>query len=129
MKGFLYTYEAIIAVSILFLVIFLFYRSLPTPELSELNYKLSGFDGLEMLEKGELRKYTLDNDVTSIKNGLIPYIPSTLSYDIVIYNKTSNLTSIPTIESEKIITVSYFLAGDVGNYSAREVRLYIWGFE
>lgn len=129
MKGILHTYEAIVAVGILFLVIFLFYKTMPTPELSELNYKLSGFDGLEMLEKGRLREYTLNNDASSIKNSLNPYIPSSLSYDVVIYNRTSNITSIPTIESEKIITVSYFLAGDVGNYSAREVRLYIWGFE
>ncbi|MEM7825109.1 MAG: hypothetical protein QXO27_04010 [Candidatus Aenigmatarchaeota archaeon] len=128
MRGLLHTYEALIAVGVLGVIILVFYRSLPTPELSELNYKLSGFEGIEILEKSNLREYVLNNDATSIKNSLAQYFP-TLSYDVVIYNRTSNLTTIPAIEAEKIITVSYFLAGDVGNYSAREVRIYIWGFE
>lgn len=70
----------------------------------------------------------MDNDATSIKNDLAAYV-SNLDYDVVIYNRTSNLTAVPTITSNDVISVSYFLAGDAGNYSAKEIRVFVWGFD
>ena len=129
MKGITYTLEAVIAAIFLMLSLVFFFKPMDIPDTSEFSYKKMAYDSLKVLnEGGRLREYTLDNDATSIKNDLATYI-SYLDYDVVIYNKTLNLTAIPSITADDVITVSYFLAGDVGNYSAKEVRLFVWGFD
>jgi hypothetical protein len=129
MKGISYTLEAVIAVSFLLLSLVFFFKPFNVQDSSEYNYKKITYDSLKALsEGGKLRQYTLNNDATSIKNDLTTYI-SFLDYDVVIYNKTSNLTAIPTISDDDVISVSYFLAGEAGNYSAKEVRVFVWGFD
>jgi len=129
MKGISYTLEAVIAVSFLLLALVFFFKPYTVQDSSQYNYKKITYESLKALsEGGKLREYTLDNDATSIKNDLTTYI-SFLDYDVVIYNKTSNLTAIPTISSSDVISVSYFLAGEAGNYSAKEVRVFVWGFD
>ena len=129
MKGISYTLEAVIAVSFLLLSLVFFFKPFNVQDSSEYNYKKITYDSLKALsEGGKLRQYTLNNDATSIKNDLTTYI-SFLDYDVVIYNKTSNLTAIPTISDDYVISVSYFLAGEAGNYSAKEVRVFVWGFD
>jgi hypothetical protein len=130
MKGVLFSVESIIAVGVLVLIfVFLFGRPLPSVETSKENFKLKTLDGLEAIKNtGELRKDALDNNASSIKTKLVPYVPAFLNYEVAIFNETSNTTPIPSIEAKDIITVSYFLAGDVGNYSAHEVKVYLWGF-
>lgn len=129
MKGISYTLEAFIAVSFLLLSLVFFFRPFAIPDSSAFNYKKITYDSLKALDEGgKLRQYALDNDATSIKNDLSAYI-SHLDYDVVIYNKTSSLTEIPTITDDDVISVSYFLAGEAGNYSAKEVRVFVWGFD
>ena len=129
MKGVSNTLEAVIAVSFLLLSLVFFFRPFPVQDSSEFNYKKITYDSLKALsEGGKLRQYALNNDATSIKNDLSTYI-SFLDYDVVIYNKTSNLTAIPIINDKNVISVSYFLAGEAGNYSGKEVRVFVWGFD
>lgn len=129
MKGVSLTLEAVIAAVLLLLSIIFFFKPLQTPDTSEVNYKKTAYDSLKVLDEGgKLRKYALDNDASSIKNDLAAYISSP-HYDVAIYNRTSNLTAIPTITSNDVISVSYFLAGDAGNYSAKEVKVFVWGFD
>jgi protein-disulfide isomerase len=127
MKGQMLTLEAIIAIVMVVSILLLIFRQPPsTPEFKVANYKLRVYKGLKVLENFDLRKDTLNNDATSIKQDLAIYVPPELNYEVVIYNKTSNLTAVPTIDSEEVATVSYFLAGDVDNYAPREVRVYLW---
>jgi hypothetical protein len=129
MKGISYTFEAVIAATFLLLALVFFFRPMPTTDPSLANYKKMAYDGLKVLsDEGKLRQYVLDNDVDTIESRLSTYV-SNLNYDVVIYNRTSNLTVIPTITDNDVISVSYFFAGDVGNYSAREVRIFVWGFD
>lgn len=126
MKGAIYSLEAVISIVMIASVIFLFvYRKPSPPEFTKLNFKLAAYDGLKILdEAGELRRYALENDVSSIENALDAYIP--VSYSVTLFNKTTNTTPIPTIQSDDVVTVSYFLAGSVANYKPIEVRVYIW---
>jgi hypothetical protein len=129
MKGISYILEAFIASTFLLLALAFFFRPISTPDTSMANYKKLAYDGLKVLsDEGKLRQYVLDNDVDTIKSRMSPYI-SHLSYDVVIYNRTSNITAVPTITDNNVISVSYFFAGDAGNYSAREVRVFVWGFD
>ena len=129
MKGVSFTFEAAIASVLLLSVIIFFFKPLQSSQASEVNHKVAAYNGLKILEEaGGLRENVLDNNAIAIKNDLSTYI-SYLSYDVAIFNKTSNLTAIPSISSKDVISVSYVLAGDVGNYSAKEVRVFLWGFD
>ena len=101
------------------------------PEFKRINYKLKAYNGLKILENtGELRKDAVDNNVTSIKNKLNPFIPNFLNYNVTIFNETTNTTQMPSLTSESnTLSVSYLLAGDIDDYKPREIRVYIWGFE
>jgi len=131
MKGTFYTLEAAIAAAMMIVTLIFFLQKPPeTLELSKANYKLKIYDALELSEDvGDLRKNTLDNNATAIESELSSYLPVYLDYNVTIYNKTTNLTAVPDISAENIITVSYFLAGKVGNYTAKEVRVFSWGFD
>jgi hypothetical protein len=126
MKSQIHIIEVVIACVLIAGVFALFiYKPPISPELSELNYKLDALNGLKILdESGNLRKYVLEKNVETIKELLAPYIRT--NYEVALFNETTNLTAIPSISAAKILSVSYFLAGDVGNFSASEVRVYLW---
>jgi hypothetical protein len=100
------------------------------PESQEINYKQKIYSGLKTLDTtGKLGYYAIKNDANSIQNELQPFIPAFLSYKVVIYNSTANVTERPNLDDKnKVISVSYFLAGDIDNYEPRDVRIYLWGF-
>jgi hypothetical protein len=131
MKGSFYSLEAAIAVAMIIVTIVLFFQTPQTPvELSKANYKVRIYDALEISDEvGNLRNMVLDNNATGIENEIGTYVQAYLNYNVTIYNKTGNLTAVPTLDSENILTVSYFLAGTVGNYTPREVRVFIWGID
>jgi hypothetical protein len=129
MKGTFYTLEAAIAVIIIITSIaFVFSIEPKVLDLSKANYKREAYSALEIVEKaGDLRKDVLANNATAIRNSLDTYI--SLNFDLAIFNKTSNVTATPDISSQNILTVSYLISGEIGNYTPREVRVYIWGVE
>ena len=131
MKGSFYTLEAAIAAIMMTMtLVFVFQRSPDILELSKANYKVKIYDALKISDDtGDLRKNAMDNDASSIESELNSYIPIYLDYNVTIYNKTSNLTDVHIKSSENVITVSYFLAGGVGNYTPKEIRVFLWGFE
>jgi hypothetical protein len=132
MKGQIFTFEASIAIlMILSVIIFLFQNPSTSLEYERINYKMKAYNGLEILEKtGELRRYAADNNATAINDSLSPYIPSFLSYDVVIFNDTTNTTPKPSLSRiNESISVSYFLAGDLNDYKPRDVRVYVWGYD
>ncbi len=129
MKGTLYTLESVIAILMMFfIVVFLFQRPQPLPEYQTINYKIKAYNGLKILDEiGRLRHYVLNNDITSIKNGLNSSIPNFLNYTVVIFNETTNITEKPSLVDQNVLSVSYFLVGDIDDYRPREVRVYLWG--
>ena len=128
MKSQAHIIEVVIACVLVAVAFVLFiYKPTASLELSELNYKLDALNGLKILdESGKLRKYVLEKNASMIKDLLAPYIK--INYDVVLFNCTTNLTSIPDFRDTEIASISYFIAGDFGNYSAREIRVYLWGF-
>jgi hypothetical protein len=108
----------------------LFRRSVEVPEFQRINYKIKAFEGLKTLSMtGELRKHVMDNDALTIENELEYYIPKPLNYSVVIFNQTTNITQMPSVtEKNKVISVSYLIAGYIDNYRPKDVRVYLWGF-
>lgn len=132
MKGTFFTLEAIISITMMVLITVLLFKSPPAKtDLSRTAYKLEAYSGLEMLETGDLREYVLNNNTNSIETELAPYVSFSRSqYSVVIWNETRNrLSALPSPSTGDIISVGYFIAGDVGNYTPREVRVFLWGFD
>lgn len=130
-KGSYYMLEAAIAILIMITTLAVVLRQPQvTQELDIANYKLKVYNALKISDDvGDLRKDVLNEDVSSIKNHIHLNAPSYLNIEVTIYNKTGNTTTYPTIDSETILTVSYFLAGHIGTYDPREVRVFIWGID
>lgn len=129
MRGTFYTLEAAIAVMIIITSLAFVFQIEPTViDLSKANYKQDAYDALSIVDDGgDLRDNVLANNASAIRSSMDSYI--SVNFDLAIFNKTSNLTAIPDITSDAIITVSYLVSGEVGNYTPREVRVYVWGVE
>lgn len=123
--------EASICMGIMIIFLILFFFSPPKiPEIEMANYKLFVFSSLEVMDKmGKLRDYALERNITKIKNELTRHLPYLVKYEVVIYNKTSNITKVPDILADDIVVVEYLLAGKIGNYSPLTVKVLSWGFE
>ncbi len=128
LKGQIHTIEVVISLSILAFILIILISSSPSQEFSRANYKLRVFTALKSIDDSNLlRDAALIGDSSFIENQLKNFLPGNIKFNVSILNKTSNITSIPINEGETVI-VSYIIAGKIGNYSAREVRAYIWGF-
>ena len=132
MKGMYYTIEAMVAILLIVSVFFLLFSTQQkSPEVGRANIKNDIYKALETLDsKGSLINQTLNNDATAIKNDLSSFLPVNIQLNVAIYNKSfNNLTSEVTDQLLDVIGVSYYLAGDVGNYTPKEIRVHAWGFE
>jgi hypothetical protein len=129
MRGTFYTLEAAIAVVVIITSLAFVFQIEPTGiDLSKANYKQEAYNALNIVDEGgDLRDNILANNASAIESGMDSYV--SVNFDVAIFNKTSNLTAIPDITSDDIITVSYLVSGEVGNYTPREVRVYVWGVE
>lgn len=137
-KGILLTVEAVFAIlMILFIIVFIYKNPREVATLRDIDLKTKAYDGLVALERsGDLRKAVIDNDATKIENDLDPFIPDYVTHRVVLYNSTqnstiANTTNYPsTIDDQSyVLVVSYLVAGDVDNYAARDVRVFMWGFD
>lgn len=132
MRGTYYTIEAALAIFLVMSIfLLLFLTPQENPEIDRANLKSDIYKGLDtLLAKGSLRNQTLNNDATAIKNDLDDFLPVDVGLNVAIYNKSfSNLTAEVPDQYSDIVGVSYFIAGDVGNYTPRLIRVHAWGFE
>lgn len=132
MKGTYYTIEAVVAVFLMITIfLLLFVAPQKNPEIERANVKTDIYKGLETLNsQGSLRNQTLNNDAAAIENDLDDFLPVNLQLNVAIYNRSfHNLTREVTDQPTDMIGVSYYIVGDVGNYTPREIRVHAWGFE
>ena len=120
------TIEALVSVAIISIIIFLLYFRAPTStETAQIGRKIEAYNALKILDQTKnLREYALKANATKIEELLLPFLKS--NYKVVIYNQTSNVTEIPKIDSKNIASISYLIAGDLGNYNPIEIRVYLW---
>ena len=127
----MYMLESAISVLIMITTLALVMRQpINRGELDIANYKLSVYNSLIVSESiGELRSNVYNLNPDAIENDIESYSQSSLDYDIVIYDENGALTEEPSLVSDNVITVSYFLSGKVGNYEPRKIKVFISGFE
>ncbi|MEM5879508.1 MAG: hypothetical protein QXU74_03390 [Candidatus Aenigmatarchaeota archaeon] len=125
MKGILKSFEVLIAILFVLAAYFtLFGTGEKIPDLETVIWKIRGFEALKSLDdSNKLASYALANETEKIKNSLTELLPLGLEYEILVCDQTCPSVS---INSEKIASVSYFIAGNVSHVEPREVLLYIW---
>lgn len=132
-KGSIYMLESAIAIIMMVTALaFLLSRTQGGTAASAENYKLYVYNALQISDTvGDLRRDAVNNDAAAIKTELQPQIPSTLQFDVAVYNSTTNTTALPSPSqsSSSVVTVGYLIAGWSGTYDPREVRVFVWGFD
>jgi len=124
-KGLLKSLESIISILTIFVFFVVFFGSNETlPEFETINWQMKGFYALRTLDQGnELRQYVLANNTNVIENELLPLVPPEINIKVVV---CQTFCEKPDVQSEKIISINYLIAGDVNDYRPRQVVLYMW---
>ncbi|MEM5766046.1 MAG: hypothetical protein QW423_00130 [Candidatus Aenigmatarchaeota archaeon] len=124
MKGILKSFEALVAILFVLAAYFALFVGEKVPEMETVIWKLRGIEALKALDdSNQLANYVLANQSEKIESCLIKNLPIGLDYKIVICNQTCPR---PNIESEKVVSVGYFVSGNVTHVEPREVWLYLW---
>ena len=125
MKGMLQSLEAIMAILAILTVFSVVYSGKdPIPEFDTINWKMRGFEALRTLDgTNRLRDAVITNSSSAVKDRLSSLMPSQLNYEIVICDRNCGK---PDIQSDKLTSVAYMVAGDLNNYLPRQIILYMW---
>ncbi|MEM5854321.1 MAG: hypothetical protein QW228_08200 [Candidatus Aenigmatarchaeota archaeon] len=125
MKGLLKSFEALIAIFLVIGAYFaLFGSGEKIPELEVILWKTRGFEALRTLDmENKLSTLALSNDTQSIEKELETLLPIGLEYKVLICEESCPSFS---VNSEKVVSVSYFISGNVTHLEPREVLLYLW---
>lgn len=120
------TLEAVLAVILVLGVFIYFYRGTEQlPEFETINWQLKGFNALKTLDKNnQLRQYAISNDTVTIESELSSLMPAEVTYKVIVCSQTS--CGGLGITSERLTSISYFIAGDLANFQARQIILYMW---
>jgi hypothetical protein len=126
MKGFLYTIEVLIAVSIVFIPIVLIFSTLPVkPTLETSIMKTQGFDALDYLNtKGDLRKMMIEKNETGIEQSLRSLLPGNVRFETEICYKDCPRTNVP--DNVTVVVFDYYLSGFRDYYNPEKVRMWMW---
>ena len=125
MKGLLKSLEAIVSILTVFVIFVVFFGSNEVlPEFETINWQMKGFNALRSLDQSnDLRQYVLANSTGVIENKLLQFVPPEVNIKVVVCQAFCEK---PDVESEKIISINYLIAGDVNDYRPRQIVLYMW---
>ncbi len=125
MKGMLQSFEAVLSILTIFVVFVVVYGTQENlPDFEVVAFKIKAFDAMKSLDdSNQLRQYALTNDTTTIGNKVSDELPAHFNRQVIV---CTEVCSSPDIESDKLTSVSYYIAGDVGDFRPRKVVLYVW---
>jgi hypothetical protein len=116
--------EVLIAIILLVGMLFLTYANGIKTEEETLLVKSRIWNGLKALDDfGILRKYVTANESEKIKNDLTQLLPG-VNFEVRICYTPEPCT--PPLPYEKVVSISYFLAGDYGNFKPSLVVVSSW---
>lgn len=126
MKGYIYTLEVLLAISIIVgSIIFILGTAPEKSELNLLTMNQRVFEAVEYLDnKGELRALVNDDNEIEIENQLNSILPSVIKFETDICTTSCNGTNIPT--NQEVIVFDYFISGYKDRYIGKRIRIWIW---
>ena len=125
-KGYIYSLEVLIAISIILVAMVFLFRYAPTkPEIEISILKQQGFDILEyMNNEGTLREYVFNNNETELEAYLAVLLPKNIYFETDICSVSCERTNVPN--NETVISIDYYVSGYKEHYIGKKVRLWIW---
>jgi|YelNatPaOPRAMG01_1025707.scaffolds.fasta_scaffold14450_6 hypothetical protein len=125
MKGISKILEVLIAILFIASVyLYLFGPGEKVPDLEITTWKIRGFEALRVLdESNKLATNALANETGKIEADLEKILPIGINYKVLICTQECPGVN---ISSEKITSVSYFIAGNATNLEPKEILLYMW---
>ena len=126
MKGYIYTLEATIAISMILVSMAFLFGSAPTqPELEISIIKQQSFEALEYLDQlGLLREAVHTANETYIENQLSSMLPGSIQLEAEICTTNCSEANVP--EDETTIALDYYITGYKNTYLGKRVRLWLW---
>lgn len=128
-RGYLYTLEVLIALSLLFVTlvyIFRFPLSQPVEETGLIARQ--GFNALYYLDRAEnLRYWVYAGDEASIESKLRDILPVNIGFETEICQTSCSTTNVPPDTS--LIVVDYYIGNYNNNFVNKKIRLFMWGRE
>ena len=126
-KGYMYTLEVLIAMSMIIVATVLMFRTPPAkPETETSIIKKQGFDSLEYLENSdELRSLAFSSNKTQIENLLRNL--TTSGYEVHVCGEGDSCTTYDNVPSNQtVIVIDYYQSGYRDAYLPKKVRLLLW---
>ncbi|MDI6806965.1 MAG: hypothetical protein QMD14_04110 [Candidatus Aenigmarchaeota archaeon] len=114
--------EVLIAIVLLVGMLFITYATERTIEMETLYVKSRIWNGLKAMDDaGMLRSYAIANKSEEIKNSLSQLLPG-IPFEVSICYEPCVIT----LPYEQVVSISYFLTGDYGNFKSTVVMVSTW---
>jgi hypothetical protein len=125
-KGYAYTLEVMIAISMVIVFTVLIFTTVQTPvSANTALVRRQGYEALEFLEQtNELRPLVFANDETSIKNRLRDLLPPAIALEADVCVKVCE-GNLP--QGKTIVSVEYYVSGYNEIFFTKKVKLWMWG--
>ncbi len=127
MKGYIYTIEVLLALSLVLVMIVVIFSSTPEqPETSLVIIKQTGYDALHYLDQtGMLREAVNRDAYGEIAGNVTAMMPNNIKSDVAICTSTfCESYKIPV--NRTIVAIDYYIAGYEQRYIQKKVRLWLW---
>ncbi len=125
-KGYIYTLEVLIAISIMILSVALILRNPPAkPEFSTSTIKLQGFAALEYLnEKGDMKNLVAQNNETELENRIKDILPREIQFETEICDFSCSEVNVPV--NETVTVINYYVSGYKESFAGKKVKMWLW---
>ena len=125
-KGYIYTLEVLIAISLILVSVVFIFRNPPAkPEFGISTMKIQGLQALEYLDnKGDLKNLVFQENETELENRIKNILPIEAQFETEICNFSCSAANVPL--NETVIGIDYYASGYKENYVGKKVRLWIW---
>ncbi len=125
-KGYLFTLEVIIAVSLIMVSMVIIFSSTQAPASAKTALiKKQGFEALEYLDQaGELRFLAFSGNEITLEEKLKALLPSSISLETDVCTDVC-AGNVPSGTS--IITVDYYVSGYRDAFFTKKIKLWMWG--
>jgi hypothetical protein len=126
MKGYIYTLEVLIAISIIVISMVSVFKTAPTRPETEISIiKQNSFDALYYLDQeGSLKKMVLEDNETGIEDALKDLLSENIRFELDICSTECELLNLP--QKETIVVVDYYVSSYKETYIGKRVRLFVW---
>jgi len=125
-KGYLYTFEVLIAVSIFILAFVFMYKTAPLKSNMEISIiKQEGFDALDYMNNNDdLPRLVNENNEQAIEDMLQSILPPEIFFETEICTSDCNKANVPA--NMTVISVDYYVSGYKNQYAGKKVKLWLW---